>query len=78
MSDITITVDGKELTVPRDELLIKILNKNNFAIPQFCYHDALGMDGNCRMCMVEIEGQKRPQIACNTFPKEGMEVRTRG
>ncbi len=78
MSDITITVDGKELTVPRDELLIKILNKNNFAIPQFCYHDALGMDGNCRMCMVEIEGQKRPQIACNTLPKEGMEVRTRG
>lgn len=78
MSDITITVDGKELTVPRDELLIKILNKNHFDIPQFCYHDALGADGNCRMCMVEIEGQKRPQIACNTFVKEGMEVRTRG
>lgn len=78
MSDITITVDGQELTVARDELLIQILNKHHFEIPQFCYHDALGMDGNCRMCMVEIEGQKRPQIACDTFPKEGMQVRTRG
>jgi NADH-quinone oxidoreductase subunit G len=78
MSDITITVDGRELTVPRDELLIRVLNKHHIDIPYFCYHDALGADGNCRMCMVEIEGQKRPQIACNTFVKEGMEVRTRG
>ncbi|XPV54865.1 MAG: 2Fe-2S iron-sulfur cluster-binding protein [Halarcobacter ebronensis] len=30
----------------------------NIHIPHFCYHQALGKDGNCRMCMVEIEGQK--------------------
>jgi len=78
MSEVTITVDGREITVPRDELLIKVLNLHNFDVPHFCYHDALGADGNCRMCMVEIEGQKRPQIACDTFVKEGMEVRTRG
>lgn len=78
MSEITITVDGQELQVASDELLIQVLNRHHFDVPQFCYHDALGMDGNCRMCMVEIEGQKRPQIACDTFPKEGMQVRTRG
>lgn len=78
MSDIAITVNGKEIVAAENELLIRVLNRNGIDIPYFCYHDALGAAGNCRMCMVEIEGQKRPQIACDTFVKEGMTVRTKG
>jgi NADH-quinone oxidoreductase subunit G len=78
MSHITITVDDQPLQVEAGDLLIRVLNHHHIAVPHFCYHEALGADGNCRMCMVEIEGQKRPQIACDTFVKEGMVVRTKG
>jgi NADH-quinone oxidoreductase subunit G len=74
----TITVDGKEIQVKENALLIEELLANDINIPHFCYHRALGKDGNCRMCMVEIEGKKRPQIACDTPVKEGMVVRTKG
>ena len=73
-----ITVDGKTLEVKEGALLIEELLANAINIPHFCYHPALGKDGNCRMCMVEIEGQKRPQIACDTPIKHGMIIRTKG
>jgi len=73
-----ITVDGTVLEVKEGALLIEELLHNHIDIPHFCYHPALGKDGNCRMCMVEIEGQKRPQIACDTPIKNGMIVRTKG
>ncbi|XOB61707.1 2Fe-2S iron-sulfur cluster-binding protein [Campylobacterota bacterium DY0563] len=72
------TVDGKEIEADKGSLLIDSLLDRDIHIPHFCYHQALGKDGNCRMCMVEIEGQKRPQIACDTPVKEGMIVRTKG
>jgi len=78
MSRVEITVDGRTIAAEADALLIEVLLQNGIEIPYFCYHEALGPDGNCRMCMVEIEGQKRPQIACDTFVREGMEVRTQG
>lgn len=78
MSLVTITIDGENYKVESGELLIDTLIKYEIDIPYFCYHEALGVDGNCRMCMVEIVGQKRPQIACDTFVKDGMEVNTRG
>ncbi|RXJ65719.1 NADH-quinone oxidoreductase subunit G [Halarcobacter ebronensis] len=72
------TVDGAEIEAKKGSLLIDSLLDRDIHIPHFCYHQALGKDGNCRMCMVEIEGQKRPQIACDTPVKEGMIVRTKG
>ncbi len=75
---ITVNIDDKKINVKEGTLLIEAMIKNDIYIPHFCYHEALGPDGNCRMCMVEIEGQKRPQIACDTPVKEGMIVRTKG
>jgi len=72
------TVNGASMQAPKGSLLIDKLLDENIHIPHFCYHQALGKDGNCRMCMVAIEGQKRPQIACDTPIKEGMIVRTKG
>lgn len=74
----TITVDGKEIYAKDGSMLIEELLAHNINIPHFCYHPALGKDGNCRMCMVEIEGKKRPQIACDTPVSEGMIIRTKG
>lgn len=75
---VKLTVDGKEIEAPKGGLLIDTFYKENIEIPHFCYHEALGREGNCRMCMVEIEGSKRPQIACDTPIKDGMVVRTKG
>ena len=75
---VNITVNGIQMQACKGSLLIDKLLDENIHIPHFCYHQALGKDGNCRMCMVEIEGQKRPQIACDTPVKDGMVVRTKG
>ena len=75
---IEIVVDDQSYEVKEGSLLIDLLIKEQIKVPYFCYHEALGAEGNCRMCMVEIEGQKRPQIACDTFVKKGMEVRSKG
>ncbi len=74
----TIIVDGKKLEVRENATLIDELLDNGINIPHFCYHKSLGKDGNCRMCMVEIEGKKRPQIACDTPVKDGMVIKTKG
>jgi len=78
MSLVTIKVDDEHYKVEDNKLLIDTLIENGIEIPYFCYHKALGVDGNCRMCMVEIEGKKRPQIACDTFVRDGMVIRTQG
>ncbi len=78
MSQTEVVIDDKRFVAKEGSLLIDLLIKHNLKVPYFCYHEALGADGNCRMCMVEIEGQKRPQIACDTLIKEGMVVRTKG
>lgn len=79
MSEIVnVTINGAQMQAAKGSLLIDKLLDENIHIPHFCYHQALGKDGNCRMCMVEIEGQKRPQIACDTPIKDGMIVRTQG
>lgn len=74
---VRITVDGRTLEVQEGALLLPTLLKEGISVPHFCYHDALGPDGNCRMCMVSIEGQKRPQIACDTTIKKEMVVSTK-
>jgi len=78
MSKMTaIIVDGNSYEAEENSLLIKLLIDKKIKVPYFCYHESLGADGNCRMCMVGIEGQKRPQIACDTLVKEGMVVNTK-
>ena len=75
---VTITVDGKAIQVDPARMLLPELLDKGYTIPHFCYQESLGSDGNCRMCMVEIAGKKRPQISCDTPIMAGMEVRTRG
>ena len=73
-----VEVDGRVLELDDSKSLLEALLDEGVDVPHFCFHEALGKDGNCRMCMVEIEGKKRPQIACDTPIKEGMVVRTKG
>ncbi len=74
---VKLIIDGQDYEAEQDSLLIQLLIDKEIKVPYFCYHESLGADGNCRMCMVGIEGQKRPQIACDTLIKEGMIVNTK-
>jgi NADH-quinone oxidoreductase subunit G len=73
-----ISINGQWIEAKENALLIDVLLQQGVNVPHFCYHPALGKDGNCRMCMVEIEGKKRPQISCDTLVSEGLVVRTEG
>ena len=79
MSDgglVTLTVDGKEISVPGGTLIIRAAEALGIEIPRFCDHPLLDPVGACRQCMVEVEGQKKPLTACTTPVADGMEVRT--
>jgi NADH-quinone oxidoreductase subunit G len=70
------TIDGKEIEVPPGTTVLEAALYHGIDIQYFCWHPDLGIDGNCRTCMVEIEKMPRVQIACNTVVAEGMVVRT--
>lgn len=79
MSDkktVTVTIDGKKIEAPADRTILSIALEHGIKIPYFCYHPDLRPDGNCRMCVVEVEKIKKPVISCMTYPTEGMVVRT--
>jgi NADH-quinone oxidoreductase subunit G len=73
-----ITIDGVPVTVPKGTLLVEAAKLVKQEIPIYCYHTKLGPAGLCRICMVEIEGIPKLQIACNTEATDGMVVRTQG
>jgi NADH-quinone oxidoreductase subunit G len=70
------TIDGKEIEVPQGTTVIQAARDIGIHVPHFCWHPDLTVDGNCRMCLVEIEKMAKLQIACNTVVTEGMIVRT--
>ncbi len=76
MADVTLTVDGKKLSVPAGTLLIEACKSTGIEVPSFCYYPGLSLQGACRMCLVEIEKMPKLQTACTTPVTEGMVVTT--
>ena len=76
MSMININIDGKNIVVSKDQTILEAAIENNIYIPTLCHHPDLIPSGNCRMCLVEIEGRRGQIIACKTPVEEGMIVRT--
>jgi NADH-quinone oxidoreductase subunit G len=71
-----LTINGKEVEVPEGTNLIEAAKLVGAEVPHYCYHPALSIAGQCRLCMVDIDKVPRPQIACNTLATEGMIVHT--
>ena len=67
-------INGKEIEVPQGSTIIQAFRQLEEDIAHYCWHPGLSVAGVCRLCMVEIEGQQRLQIACNTPVQEGMVV----
>ncbi len=76
MKEVTFTVDGKEITVPEGTLIIDACEQHGIYIPRFCYHQHLLPSGNCRMCLVKIEKNPKPQPSCMTAVANGMIIHT--
>ncbi len=73
---VTLTVDGRQVSVPAGTLVIRAAEHIGVQIPRFCDHPLLEPAGACRQCIVEIEGAPKPATSCTTPVTEGMVVRT--
>ena len=73
---VALTIDGVELEVPKGTLVIRAAELLGIQVPRFCDHPLLDPVGACRQCLVEIEGQPKPQASCTITVSDGMVVKT--
>jgi formate dehydrogenase major subunit len=75
---ITFTLDGKDVTAAPGETIWQVAQRQGTEIPHLCYAPEPGYrpDGNCRACMVEVEGERVLAASCIRKPAPGMVVRT--
>ncbi|MCB1504745.1 MAG: NADH-quinone oxidoreductase subunit G [Hyphomicrobiaceae bacterium] len=57
-------IDGQEIEVEDGITLLQACEQAGAEIPRFCYHERLSIAGNCRMCLVEVEGSPKPVASC--------------
>ncbi|WKZ33648.1 MAG: NADH-quinone oxidoreductase subunit NuoG [Thermodesulfobacteriota bacterium] len=73
---VTVKINGIEVTVEDNTLILDAARQAGIDIPTFCYQADLMGVGSCRMCIVEIEGQKKLQPSCVTPVLHGMSINT--
>ncbi|SPA30210.1 tugsten containing formate dehydrogenase alpha subunit; 2Fe-2S ferredoxin N-term domain [Cupriavidus taiwanensis] len=73
---VTFTLNGREVSAQPGESLLKVAQREGFDVPHLCYKDGLEPAGNCRACMVEIQGERVLAPSCCRFPAAGMQVQT--
>ncbi|MFA5443633.1 MAG: NADH-dependent [FeFe] hydrogenase, group A6 [Bacteroidales bacterium] len=73
---IKITVNGQPVEVEKGTSILDAANQIGVIIPTLCYHKDLCVAGNCRVCIVEVVGQKRLAPACATPCEDGMDILT--
>lgn len=73
---ISIEVDGRKIEAEEGSMIIEVTDANGITIPRFCYHKKLSIAANCRMCLVEVDGVRKPLPACATPISDGMVVKT--
>jgi NADH-quinone oxidoreductase subunit G len=74
---VKLSINNTEYEIPNGLTLIQACEYVGIEIPRFCYHERLAIAGNCRMCLVEIEGgPPKPAASCVMPASEGMKVHT--
>jgi NADH-quinone oxidoreductase chain G len=73
---IELTINGKAVQTATGSTILQAALKNGIYIPNLCYDKRLRPYGGCRLCVVELEGQKRLFAACSTPAEAGMIVHT--
>src|SRR6476620_4646509 len=70
-------LDGREVEAPEGETIFRTARRYGIKLPHLCYSPKPGYrpDGNCRVCMVEVEGERVLAASCIPTPTAGMEGR---
>lgn len=76
MPAVTLTIDDQLISAAEGETILRAATAAGIWIPTLCYVEGLSSHGGCRLCLVEVEGNRRPQPACWMVVAEGMVVRT--
>src|SRR5216110_2511872 len=74
----TFTIDDREIDIREGETIFRAARRLGITLPHLCYLPKPGYrpDGNCRVCMVEIEGERVLAASCIRAPAPGMKVKT--
>lgn len=73
---VTLTIDGQQVSVEQGTTLLKAAQQIGKDIPAICFHEATTSNALCRICVVEVEGQRLLQPACIVKVGQDMRVRT--
>lgn len=74
--EVSLEVDGIEVTVPEGTSLMRAAKEAGISIPKLCATDSVDAFGSCRMCLVEIDGRRGTPSSCTTPAEDGMMVST--
>ena len=71
---IRFSLNGREIEAVAEETILEVAQRHGVEIPRLCYKEGYRSDGNCRACMVEIEGERALAPSCCRKPSDGMKV----
>ena len=77
MSDVTLTIDGRQVTVAEGTTILQACGGQGCGIPTLCYGETITPKNACRVCMVEVEGSRVLVPSCSRPVEAGMVVTTR-
>ena len=75
-NQVTLTIDGHEVTVPEGTSIMRAAMDAGIKVPKLCATDSLNAFGSCRLCLVEIEGRAGTPASCTTLVAPGLKVHT--
>ncbi len=76
MSMVNVTINGQEVQAQAGQTILEVAQSVGIKIPTLCHHPALEPIGACRVCLVEVAGQRTLQPSCTFKVSEGMEIAT--
>jgi len=71
-----IYIDGEPFQARTEQTVLQVAQENGVFIPRLCWHPQLSIAGNCRICVVQVEGRSWVEISCNMPVSEGLRVLT--
>lgn len=71
---IVIKIDGKDCEAMPGETILPVALRHGIEIPHYCYHPALSIVAQCRLCLVQVEGMPKLQASCSTPVRDGLVV----
>jgi NADH-quinone oxidoreductase subunit G len=71
-----VTINGQIYEAEKGRTIIQVADEVGVQIPRYCYHPDIGVEGSCRMCLVEVKGAPKLVPSCATPIADNMEVRT--